>query len=98
MRRPQSNTFIAWLGAATEDLADTVERLNNDLDNRDNDPDWGRKVWKDSVDIVSLRRWSFLLPGGGALRAGRPPQGIKVPVKEQEAEVAPVIVEKVANP
>lgn len=76
MRRPESNRLFAWIEAAMEDLADSVERLNQDLDRRETDQEWTRKAFNDSWDIVSLRRWSFILPGGGALRGGRPPKPI----------------------
>ncbi len=76
MRKPDSNSLVDWTGAALEDLAHSVGRLARDLGNADTDPNWIRKSWRDSWDIISLRRWSFLLPGGGALRSGRPPRPI----------------------
>lgn len=55
------NTVISrvvdWLAAGTSDLADSVERLNRDLDNRENNPHWNRVVVKDTLVILSPRRW-----------------------------------------
>ncbi len=76
MRKPQKNTLFGWFEAAIEDMADSVEQLNQDLGEREEEPKWERKVFNDSWDIVSLRRWSFILPGGGAVRGGRPPKPI----------------------
>lgn len=73
MHRPASNSLIDWIAAATEDMADNLSRLNDTLDKRETDPYWGRRVWRESLGLFSLRRWAFLLPGGGALRGGRPP-------------------------
>lgn len=68
MRKPENNGLFDWLTVATEDLADSFARLNHDLDRREVTPNWERKVWHDTLDTVSLRRWAFILPGGGALR------------------------------
>lgn len=74
----RTDSLFDWVTFATADLADSFERLNHDLDNREKDPHWERKVWRDSLDIISLRRWAFLFPGGGALRrrTNRVPQPI----------------------
>lgn len=90
MRRPEDNTIIDWLGAATEDMADAVARLNRNLDKRESDPHWERKIWRDMVNIVSLRRWAFLLPGGGALRGGRAPGVIRPATQKAQQPVVQV--------
>ncbi len=77
MRKPADNSLIDWLGAATEDLADSLARLNRHLDQRETNPNWSRQAVRDSLDLLSLRRWAFLLPGGGAVRRGRVPRIIR---------------------
>ena len=57
MSKPIISRVVGWLAAGTEDLADSVERLNHDLDNRDNNPQWSRAVMKDTLGIISPRRW-----------------------------------------
>ena len=99
MRRPASNGLLDWIGAATEDMADSVARLNHDLDRRETDPQWGRRAWRDSWDIVSLRRWAFLLPGGGALRGGRKPGVIQPATRPTRVAVeTPVVATPVVVP
>ncbi len=95
MRIPTTNSLIDWIGVATEDMADAVARLNNDLDKRDTDPHWERKAWHNSLNILSLRRWAFLLPGGGALRGGRQPSIIPPATRGNRTEVP--VVEVAAN-
>lgn len=57
MSKPVISRVVGWLAAGTEDLADSVERLNHDLDNRDTNPQWSRAVMKDTLVIISPRRW-----------------------------------------
>jgi hypothetical protein len=97
MRRPKSNSLLAWTGAAIEDLADSVERLNHDLGQRENDPKWVRRTFNNSWDIVSLRRWSFIFPGGGALRGGRPPKPIPPATRGGQGTLAKSQAERVAR-
>jgi hypothetical protein len=57
MPKPVISRVVNWLAAGTADLADSVERLNRDLDNRENNPHWNRAVMKDTLGILSPRRW-----------------------------------------
>jgi hypothetical protein len=57
MPKPVISRVVNWLAAGTSDLADSVERLNRDLDNRENNPHWSRAVMKDTLVIISPRRW-----------------------------------------
>lgn len=66
MAKPVVSRVVGWLAAGTADLADSLEKLNNDLDSRDNNPQWSRAVMKDTLHIVSPRRW---LPFGQKRRA-----------------------------
>lgn len=66
MARPAFTRVVEYLTDGTTNLADSVERLNRDLDSRDNNPHWGKAVLKDTLVILSPRRW---LPFGKANRS-----------------------------
>lgn len=57
MPKPVLTRVVDYLAEGTADLADSVERLNRDLDNRENNPRWSRTVLKDTFVILSPRRW-----------------------------------------
>jgi hypothetical protein len=57
MSRPVLTRVVDYLAEGTADLADSVERLNRDLDNRENNPRWSRTVLRDTFVILSPRRW-----------------------------------------
>ena len=57
MARPILTRVVDYLAEGTADLADSVERLNRDLDNRENNPRWSRAVLRDTMVILSPRRW-----------------------------------------
>ncbi|MDB5080994.1 MAG: hypothetical protein JWP00_2918 [Chloroflexi bacterium] len=58
------NRVVDWLAAGTGDLADSVEKLNRDLENRESNPRWTRAVVKDTLVILSPRRWLSFRPRG----------------------------------
>lgn len=81
VRRPRRSTWLYWVGAAATDLADTIDRTNDYLEQ-------GRtaKAAEAFTDVFSLRRFAVLLPGGSKLRgATRPPQ----PVSTSASPVPP---------
>ena len=57
MARPVITRVIDYLADGTADLADSFERLNHDLDTRDHNPRWSRAVLRDTLVILSPRRW-----------------------------------------
>ncbi|MBN9392228.1 MAG: hypothetical protein J0I20_29595 [Chloroflexi bacterium] len=57
MAKPVLTRVVDYLAEGTADLADSVERLNRDLDNRENNPRWSRTVLRDTFVILSPRRW-----------------------------------------
>lgn len=61
------DNFLDWCNFAVADMARSVEKLNRDLDADRNN----QVIWRDVTDILSLRRWAFVFPGGGAVRGGR---------------------------
>ncbi len=66
-RRTARPNILDWCTLAVEDMAVSVERLNRDLDGNPTN----NVIWRDVLDIFSLRRWAFVFPGGGAARGGR---------------------------
>lgn len=70
---PNSRGLLDWVSFALTDLADAVDRLNNDLDKDVSN----RRIGRDIGDILSFRRWSFVFPGGGSLRGNRRPSVIR---------------------
>jgi hypothetical protein len=63
--------LVECFAEATDDLADNFEELNETLGNREKLPNWERRAVNETVRLFSLRRWAFILPGGGAYRGGR---------------------------
>jgi hypothetical protein len=57
MAKPVLTRVVDYLAEGTADLADSFERLNHHLDNREHNPQWGRAVVKDTLQILSPRRW-----------------------------------------
>lgn len=57
MAKPVLTRVVDYLTEGTADLADSVERLNRDLDSRENNPHWSRAVLKDTLEILNPRRW-----------------------------------------
>lgn len=66
-RQTAQPNILDWCTLAVEDMAVSVERLNRDLDGNPTN----NIIWRDVLNILSLRRWAFILPGGGAARGGR---------------------------
>ena len=57
MAKPVLTRVVDYLTEGTADLADSFERLNRDLDGRENNPQWSRAVLRDTLGILSPRRW-----------------------------------------
>ncbi len=57
MAKPVLTRVVNYLANGTADLADSVERLNRDLDGRENNSRWSRAVLRDMLGILSPRRW-----------------------------------------
>jgi len=62
----RGNSLFGWTVWAITDIADNVVALNKSLDKGDD-----KAAWDDVRNLLSLRRWAFILPGGGTLRGGR---------------------------
>ncbi len=62
----QGNTFLDWTVWAITDIAENLVDLNKNLAKGDN-----QAVVRNLNNLISLRRWVFILPGGGKLRGGR---------------------------
>jgi hypothetical protein len=62
----RGNSLFDWTVWAITDIADNVADLNKSLGKGDN-----QAVVNDLKNLISLRRWAFILPGGGKLRGGR---------------------------
>jgi hypothetical protein len=63
--------LVECFAEATDDLADNFEKLNETLGNREKLSHWERRAANETLRLFSLRRWAFILPGGGAYRGGR---------------------------
>jgi hypothetical protein len=98
MRRPKEDSLAGWTGAAIQDVAESVGQLADNLGKINDNPDWGEQVVTGYVRIFSLRRWSFLLPGGGALRGGPPPPYILEAAERLKAKKAEAEAAKAAKP
>lgn len=81
---PTDNSLVEWTSYAVEDW------INNFADAAKGFADGNfRKGVRETVRLYSLKRWAFILPGGGALRGGKIRPAAKRPATVPPAAAPP---------